>query len=320
MPVEMVLNELSHQTPAQNIYAARMWVSTLRTTIQEATSLGVQRILRTGRVFYEIELAPNYTVANWLHDNAVDREERRYLLTISTKYPYLEDFDSSQHSDPVELMECYYEDQRADGFRYAYWMEALALSFFTNPMWNRHIIDNLSLQHIDPETGELMKKTVSVIHASMPEHVSRHRDWIDRRIQDSVRDGPDIWYSRKELYPSLLFCDSVRQQLLQIHTSNPLLRQIKERLSELETFCKNWEAGPFDPRNLRGRPRAERQATLQQYGDQRTFKCPDGEQRVFSWHVSLNPGAWRLHFFPLENERKIIIGYIGPHLPTATEN
>ena len=319
MFVEMVLNELSHQAPAQNIYIGRMWVSILRKTIQEATSLGVQRILRTGRVFYEIEVAPNYTLANWLHDNAVDLDERRFLWKIVTKYPYLKDFDSSQDSDPVELMECYYENQRADGFRYAYWMEALALSFFSDHMWNRHIIDNLSLQHIDPETGELMEETVSVIHACVPEHVSRHRDWIDQRVRESIRDGNDIWYRRKELYPSLVFCDSVHQQLRRIFSSHPLLRQINERLFELEGFCQDWEVGPFDPWNLRGRPRTESQTTLQQYGNQRTFKCPDGEQRVFSWHVSLNPGAWRLYLFPCENERKIIIGYIGPHLPTASE-
>ncbi len=26
--------------------------------------------------------------------------------------------------------------------------------------------------------------------------------------------------------------------------------------------------------------------------------------------------SWRLHFFPVEGERRIIVGYIGEHLPT----
>lgn len=319
MTVEMVLNELSHKTPAQDIYAAKRWISTLRTTIQEATSLGVQRILRTGRIFYEIELAKNYTIANWLNDNTVDREERIYLKTIATKYPYMEDFLPSQSLNSVELMECYYGNQRAEGFLYAYWMQALALSFPSDPMWDQHIIDNLSLEYIDPENGELMKKTVNVIHASNPGHVSTHRNWIDQRIRDSIRDGNDIWYRKTELYPSLLFCDSVHQQLRRIYSSHPLLKQIKERLSELEAFCQNWETGPFAYRKLRGNPRPESQATIQQYGNERTFLCPDGRHRMFTWHVSLSI-KWRLHFFPLENERKIIIGYIGPHLPTASEN
>ena len=36
----------------------------------------------------------------------------------------------------------------------------------------------------------------------------------------------------------------------------------------------------------------------------------DGEKRLFSWHIRMTPGAWRLHFHPLK-PTKIIIGYIG---------
>ncbi len=321
MAVEMVLNELSHQIPASNIYIARGWISTLRKTIQAATGLGIQRVLRTGRVFYEIELGPNYFIATWLHDNEVDLDERRYFYTIITKCPYLEDSESPQSDDSIEVMEFYYSGQRADGFRYAYWINALALSFLSDSQWDRDIIDNISLQSIDPNTGNLLEnQTVSVIHASKPEHVFTHQNWINKQIRESIRDGNDIWHRKDELYPNLLFCDALLIQLRSLHNSHPALRQVVKRLSELDAFCRNWQQGPFNPQSLSGNPRPESQATLKQYGKERTFLCPDSKQRIFTWHLNINPGNWRLYFFPLENEKKIIIGYIGPHLPIVTEN
>jgi hypothetical protein len=63
---------------------------------------------------------------------------------------------------------------------------------------------------------------------------------------------------------------------------------------------------------------SESEATLNQYRHTRTFICPDGVPQVFKWHVRLTPGAWRIHFFPLDDKRQLIIGYIGRHLPIAT--
>ena len=49
----------------------------------------------------------------------------------------------------------------------------------------------------------------------------------------------------------------------------------------------------------------------------RTFLCPDGEERLFSWHVRYTPGAGRIHFLPLGPREGCLIGYIGHKLPTV---
>jgi len=321
MTVEMVLNELSHQVLASDIYSARRLLSGLRETMQSATQLGVKRILRTGKPVYEIELAPDYFVSSWLSDTRVDQVERGFLRSIATKAPYLQDISTSEIANAAELSEFYYQNEKADGFRYAYWIEAIAVSFLSNDRWDRSVIDNISVQSLDTDTGQLQQRqAVSVNHASRTDHLARHENWIAECIRDSIRDGQDIWYRKEELYPNLLLCDALRRQLRAIHSSHLALRQVKKRLSELEIFCRNWTQGSFTSKQLHGNPRTESQATLQQYPNERTFMCPDGVERIFSWHARINPGAWRLHFFPLENEQKIIIGYIGPHLSTATDN
>lgn len=53
------------------------------------------------------------------------------------------------------------------------------------------------------------------------------------------------------------------------------------------------------------------------YGHARTFLCPDGERRVFSWHSKINYEKWRVHFIDFPATRRVLIGYVGKHLPLA---
>lgn len=320
MPVEMVMNELSHQDPTQNIHTAKNLISILIQTILAATEVGVTRVLRMNESFFENQLAPDYFLQNWLNDNNVDREERLFFLTIATKIPYLQDLEASKITEPAELSEFFYEGKKADGFRYAYWLEAIAVSLLSDSRWDTARIDKIAVQKLNENSGDLEEDTVSVNHASRPEHLDHHIDWINEHIQDSIQDGNDLWFRRTDLYPSLDFCNSVSKQLRRLYFSNSVFRQVKQRLYELQLFCNNWHEGAFNSERLPTRARPESETTLQQYGAERTLMCPDGIERVFSWHVNLNPGAWRLYFFPLGNERRMIIGYIGPHLRIVTEN
>ncbi|HWS85247.1 MAG TPA: hypothetical protein VN207_13415 [Ktedonobacteraceae bacterium] len=92
---------------------------------------------------------------------------------------------------------------------------------------------------------------------------------------------------------------------------------IQKKLQELDSFCVDWLDGPFDPQKIAGKITNESQATLHTHGKERTFLCPDGEKRLFSWHMRLTPGAWRIYFHPTTYEQELIIGYIGRHLPTV---
>ncbi len=96
-----------------------------------------------------------------------------------------------------------------------------------------------------------------------------------------------------------------------------LLIPIMKKLHELEDFCKGWHEGPFDHNKVVSKVTNESEATLEMFGNERTFQCHDGITRTFRWHIRLTPRAWRLYFYPLPEERKLIIGYIGPHLRTV---
>jgi hypothetical protein len=97
-----------------------------------------------------------------------------------------------------------------------------------------------------------------------------------------------------------------------------MLEHVKDRLRKLQQYAESWTEGSFSSNKLHCSASPESEATLKQYSKERTFLCPDEKKRMFSWHVRL-PLGWRIHFYP-EQPRKILIGYIGEHLPTAKFN
>lgn len=315
MDLEMVLNELSLNAPAKDIPTARQWMLDLLRTLRAAVKCGVPRVLRTHREFQGTLLAPDYPLAAWRSDNNVAREERLYFKSLTTKAPFLADLPEIESN--ILAFEFTHNGEAAQGLGTAFLLEALAISVRSGSRWESNQIE-LEVKRL-AEDADLITENVLVFHASHPDHERSHDTWIQKRLQTSVRDGTDMWDRRVSLFPALIFCDSVCRQVQGLQARDPMLRAVVKRLLEMETYCKDWNEGPFNPDDLPSKASTESVSTLQQYGAERTFRCPDGEERVFSWHVRLTPGAWRIHFFPKTEERKIIIGYIGSHLPTVSD-
>jgi hypothetical protein len=125
----------------------------------------------------------------------------------------------------------------------------------------------------------------------------------------------ELWQIRDNLYPFLIFCDNIQKELAKADPTK--FEIVKRRLLELNLDCKSWKEGFFNPIRVTGNPRPE-SATVRnnpKLRKQRTFLCPDGVKRFFELHTSM-PDYWRLYYFPLEEEKKLIIGYIGEHLET----
>jgi len=310
MDLEMVLNELSLGAHADNVQTAQQWMSDLIATARTAAEVGVNPILRTHSEFYATVLAPNYSLSDWLVDVKVDREESRFIL-LSTKTPFLAEINNAEIEDKNQRYEFRYEGQLTEGLGIAFLLDSLALSLRSESRWepNSLMLEAIWLE----DDSNLNSETVTVIHASQLEHIHGHLTWIQDRLSKSVRDGLDLWNRRSELFPCLDFCENVRRQIESLGKGDPMLQQVKNKLFELENYCKTWTTGAFSLKSLRNAT-PESQSRLQQFKQQLTFRCPDGIERIFSLHVSITPGAWRLHFSEKLGPGKIIIGYIGPKI------
>jgi hypothetical protein len=105
MDLEMVLNELSLQPLAKDVYDARQRMIVLVQTLVVATSSGVKRVLRTHSDIRAEELAPGYPIIKWLNDSNVDRDLRRFFLLVETKYPFLVDIAENKVLESFGLSE-----------------------------------------------------------------------------------------------------------------------------------------------------------------------------------------------------------------------
>jgi hypothetical protein len=309
MDLEMVFNELSARTLAPDISTARQWMSELISTMLAAKGCGL-KAMRTKEDFWAIILAENYPLSCWLIDPEVNKDDRTFLRTLATKTPLSVDITdvkvkTIQDSD-CELGSL--QGTQAQGFKVAYYLETLAISFNSESLWNSSRI-NLELIQID-ENGELIEESVEVIHASQENHVLEHADWIKKRQQTAVVDGLELWNRRAELFSSLEFCPRVSQQIESL-VDPKMLRQVVRKLFELDELSKNWIDGALDLDNLPSRVSPESERRLKKFNEELTIKCPDEKERLFSLHVRMTPGAWRLHFSTELGPGKIIIGYIG---------
>lgn len=312
MDLEMVFNELSARNLAPDISTAQQWMSELISTMREAKRCGLKGI-RTQADFHAMVLAENYPLSRWRNDSQVNREERTFLRTLATKTPLSVDIPDLNIKIKVEDPDCELSLQgsQAEGFKVTYYLETLAISLNSELLWNSSRI-KLELTQID-ENGELIEESVEVIHASQKSHVLEHADWIQKRQEIGIADGLELWNRRAELFSGLEFCDRVSQQIQSL-VDPTMLRQVVRKLFELDELSKKWTDGSLNLDHLPSKVSPESESRLNQFRKQLNIQCLDGTNRIFSWHVRLTPGAWRLHFCTELGPGKIIIGYIGPKI------
>ena len=318
MDLEMVLNELSLQPLAVDTYDARQRMIALVQTMTVATRSGVKKILRTYGNFAAEELASGYPVARWLNDVGVDRDLRRFFLSVITKYPFLADITKSSILESFGSSEYFWEEKQTIGLGTAFLLDSLALSLPSDPCWQASYL-RLRITQLDDD-GEITDIFEEIPHASSAEHVHMHLPWINKRLQvnaySDVNEGLDIWSHKEEWFPHLYFCEQVGEELRMLYRGHLMLAPVLKRLYELENYCNHWLDGPFDHTKIVSKATPESAVTLAMYSPERTFRCHDGISRLFTWHLRLTPGAWRLYFYPLPEEHKLIVGYIGSHLST----
>jgi len=307
----MVLNELSLETPVGDISTARKLMSELIQTLRKAKSLGVKPILRTHSNINNIELVCNYPIASWRNDKIVDLEERRFFRSLTLKAPFCEDA-LQEIQDKFYLSEVRHQGKLADGLRFALISYSLAVSLFSDIQWNTDFLE-LKVTELD-ENEQLTEYSEKIVHASRIIHVKQHTEWIKNRIEnklfDRQVDGETLWERRQEFFQNLIFCEQVEKQLQNLNIGNPILQQVKKRLLELEKYCQTWQTGAFNPNLLPSKTTPESDSRIQQFRQELTIKCPDGKERLFSWHLRMTPSHWRLYFSEELGPGKIIIGYI----------
>lgn len=309
----MILNELSMECEGKTLSEVDGIISKFLQVCHEISAKKGDREFYYTMDFLERKFIEDYGLYDWLKNSGASHEEKAYLRSMINRKQIIEKI---QYSGSEVVVDVEGAEKSAVGCLAAYEAEECVVSMSTKPCWDADVIAAKYIS-LSEETG-LWEKEIEVGNCSCLEHVEGMVCEERKRELQMVSSSAELWEKRENVYPHLVFCDSVRKQLLDVNNYLQI-KMIKKRLDILEKYFATYD-GEFKKEELGHgcREESESVGNNKDLRAMRTFMNPYGEEKFFSWHISFAgdfPG--RIHFLP-DAERKVgIIGYVGKHLPTS---
>lgn len=305
--MDLFFNELSLRVAADR-YAVNGWFEAMGKLYKQAAARGLGEI-KVPAVFFGHSFADAYTFYQWISDQSFDPDLRSLLKSKITTTPVIEEMLREKEAGESKIFECRYSEHIAYGLGAAseYLFDAIAISMAPDDAWDAPsvTVDITTLQEDD-----ITQSACKVRHIYRLAHLDTHAHWLEVQRRPRIPNGQIMWLRRNELFPHLIFCEHIRGQIAGFSPNQPEFIQLQKRLFELDEYAATRTEGVFQPDDLRPKVTPESETRKRDFANELIRICPDGATRLFDWHARFTPGSWRLHFYPLENSNKIIVGNI----------
>jgi len=317
--LDLFLNELSYRVPAEDVRSAKNtmanFVAVLSSLKRATVRLPNAPRLRTHENFQAAILAPDYSVAKWRGDTAVDHVQRLLFKTYAAQAPFLHNIPTETTREFPELYEYQFDGTACLGLGFAHLLEGIAVSLATEPCWDASSIEVMA-QYLTDDSDETFG--VRIPHASTIPNINENEPFLATRLADEnppPKTLKEMWEKREQLFPHLAFCDGVEDQLESLEPVQHL-NGVLSSLVGYNEYSRIWseEAEEFNPHAML-HVTPESPGRLRQYREQLTFVW-DGQSQLFSFHGRFTPRAGRIHMWPDLANRRIVIGYIGMKIGT----
>jgi len=242
-----------------------------------------------------------------------DDQRKRYLAYISQQ--------SNIYRNPYYS----FDQKEVSGFASAHENQVISISFNIDNNWAEHQYE-ITSETLDETGEEIIIDTHRVNHCWHEDSVEHHRNWLRDSYTNKFNaiTHPDdlntFWKEIEKRFPMLIFPAHVEEMFNYYGSvNNPVFKKAVGYLKRLNAhlLLVYMERANFN--SIPGDVSPEGPTTLGMYPGTRDFKMPDGTTKLFSLHAKPG-GNLRIHLFPLPDEKKYVVGYVGNHLPTAREN
>jgi putative addiction module killer protein len=245
MAMKVVLNDLSLLCPISERGLARELMSELISVISTAQMFGSEKILRTQENLYNLILSPGYPIASWLNDPQVEREERQFLTSkLDIRTPLLLDITDEEILEKESLTDFKFQGNLSYALGIAYLLNALVVSFHSDPVWNSATLEIDITQLEDQEklgraaTEMTLETSIqTLVHASQRKHVLKHKEII----QSHFRAEP--WHPDDPLLPCYIPANG--QNLISEWLNSLNDRQAKEFIQTRLDQAKQGNLGDY---------------------------------------------------------------------------
>lgn len=313
--MDIFLNELSFCGQAPDRHEGERLMTDMQKVLKALQKISNNPIA-TSSTLWKREIAPHYSVKNYIYDKSIDQAKRIYFQIITTKGPYVENLFSQSFSKH----ECHLQNES--------FLDVTNTSVAAASCFNGILAGLRDAPHFATETISVVcclcpgeRREVEVINQYDPDHTET---FVKNFLRRKLNSWESLWEKRTDLFPEITFCKEIKDQLQNSNYSQSVLRNIMRHLDCMNKYVKKIRSGEIKMPNYAQmgiEASRESEITLKHFGHCRTFQCPDGNQRVFSWHSKVKGKAnLRIYFYPPDEESEhFLIGYIGRHLPTWTE-
>lgn len=263
--------------------------------------------------FYSTFLYNEYGISQWLSDNDVPQQRKQFLRRYLDKYRNSFDKSCIEGEFSVSIDG---KNHNAVGCAFALEREHIMFSWATHDFWKSNSISgNYSFLNQD---GEIQSEQRSVDNISTIISESDIVKFQREKILDGISSGQDLWEAREKIYPNLVLCDNVKDQLY--HDSEKFhILAVMKRLQHLQNYFSQHHE-KYNPHELGfdARTESETVKSNSDLSDKRKFRLPNGAEEYFFDHIGFagKYSAGRIHFLPDCENQCCYIGYIGQHLPT----
>ena len=167
------------------------------------------------------------------------------------------------------------------------------------------------------EKGNLKQENKKIINVYNKSNISHLNEICINTKYSNITSGIDLWEYREVLFPNLIICACVKEQIY----DNPGMPHVNAIIKRLELLNNYYEKNDYFNINILGFKARDESETVKNNSNLnklRKFKKPDNSYSYFYNHISFSGDFnGRIYFEANDTLKKIYIGYIGKHLPTA---
>lgn len=310
--MDIILNELSI-VPASRGQSDEERFQTLVSLLKELCRIGARRTVRCTRDCLERMVADDVTLREWLCRRDRIFEEKRFLRSLLSKTPFVDEIILNSEPSDVAL-EFRWKSHLFLGGGLAHLRHWPLISLPHTEEFSQGAI-TVTLTKCLP-SGDTSEATIEIENFALLIHVELRRSSLRERVFRDITDGHALWLSRDRTLPNLVFCHETERAMCALSGNEPFFRAVCHHLCTINDAVGSWKDGEL---RLDLDWSYESKATLRhaRYGHRRKILCPDGQERQFSAHSKIKSHNKRIYFLPDLNNKRAFIGYIGGHLPTV---
>ncbi len=294
MTITLPFNELSLQENCES--AETWWNDFFNVCLAINQTFNVSLILKTGTSLNEQLLCqtPFLNLRQWI-ERYLDKDRKILILKMLTSAQFLENDNQD--------CETQYNRKQSLSMNYAIKNSLPILSLASAEEWKRANIETIHycLNESESEQQE------QINNISIPDHLITHKNILSDLLDPRFKSIEDFVRQLPELFPSLIFHESVSRHLQVYSIKSKDFHLLSGRLQELGALAVCTEKGvDFDRLRFKNSPESD--SRREQYKNELSLIF-NGQTISFSRHFYF--GSGRLYFHPDCNINKIYIGYIG---------